>query len=51
MELTETELQLVIEGLRAHLATFEPNSVTYPVIRRDINNLIKKLQESAQDRS
>jgi len=51
MELTETELQLVIEGLRAHLATFEPNTVIYPIMRRDINNLIKKLQESAQDRS
>lgn len=51
MKLTETELRLVIDGLRAHLATFEPNSVIYPIMRRDINNLIKKLEESAQDRS
>jgi len=51
MRLTKTELQLVIEGLRAHLANIEPNSVIYPIMRRDIDNLIKKLQNSAQDQS
>ena len=49
MKLTEAELELVINGLHAHLATFEPNSVIYPIMRRDINNLIKKLKESVQD--
>ena len=51
MRLTEAELQLIIEGLRAHLLTYDPNTIIYSTMRRDINNLIKKLQESAQDRS
>lgn len=51
MRLTKTELQLVIEGLRAHLLTYDPNTIIYSTMRRDIDNLIKKLQDSAQDQS
>ena len=51
MKLTKEELEMIIAGLRAHLATFEPNSVIYPMMHRDINNLIRKLRESAQDQS
>lgn len=50
MKLTETELQLIIDGLRAHLATFESNSVIGKIMKRDVNALIRRLR-AAQEKS
>ena len=45
MKLADTEMELIIEGLRLKLATYEANSIIGRVMKRDINNLIKRLEQ------
>ena len=45
MKLADTEIELIIEGLRLKLATYEANSIIGKAMKRDIGNLIKRLEQ------